>query len=73
MDVMIKWFQQASDKTPNTNPWHAFRLESPAALCGKINIRYGFDAVADNVPPDAKADKGCLTAITKAEKAAAKA
>lgn len=68
MDATVKWFQVKSEDTPNKNPWHAFRLEAPGALCGKAAINYGFDAVVDLVPLGGEAHKACLKAMAKAEK-----
>ena len=64
----IHWFYRAAD-----DEWHAYRLSGPRALCDKTAITYGVDPIADFVPSGGKAHKGCLTAIAKEEKAAAKA
>lgn len=72
MDMLVKWFQPASADTPNTNAWHAFRLDGPSSLCGDASISYGFDAIANDVPADGKAHAKCVKALEKEAKAAAK-
>jgi hypothetical protein len=69
----IRYFQPASDETPNPNPWHAFRDDSAEALCESARISYNRDSVADAIPEGGELHKQCLTAMNKEDKAAAKA
>ena len=64
----VYWFYKAADEK-----WHAYRLSGPRALCDTTAITYGVDPIADTVPADGEAHKGCLKAIAAEAKAAEKA
>lgn len=61
--MQTRWFQPASDETPNTNEWHAFHDDNPAAVCGEAQLSFNRDAIADEVPSSGSAHLGCREAL----------
>ena len=43
--------------------WHAYRDDSPAALCGEARITYNVDQIADDLPFGAALHEGCRRAL----------
>ena len=73
MAATLRYFRKPSEDEVNTNDWHAYREDSPAALCGDAQLAYNVDSIADAVPDGGTLHKGCDKALTKEAKEAEKA
>jgi hypothetical protein len=60
----LRYFQPAEPKDAD---WHAYREDSPNALCGMIALRYNVDSIQDALPGGAKLHGPCADKLRSQE------